>query len=70
MAGIIEIFYSNPCSRPLVDKDHVPIKICSQEKIMDDIQREWKGGTQREEREREKNTPSDAFVSVFDHRAF
>lgn len=41
MADIIEIFYSTPCSRPLVDKDHVPIKIFSQEKIMDDIQREW-----------------------------
>ncbi len=67
MADIIEIFYPTTCSSPLVDKDHVPIKMFSQEKIMDDIQGEWKGGTQREE---EKNTPSDAFVSVFDHRAF
>lgn len=56
MADIIAISYPTTCSRPLVDK--VPIKMFSQEKIMDDIQREWKGGTQREE---EKKHPIRCF---------
>ncbi len=58
MADIIEIFYPTTCSSPLVDKDHVPIKMFSQDKIMDDIQGEWKGGTQREEK---KNHPIRCF---------
>lgn len=37
----IEIFYSNPCSRPLVNKGHIPIQICSQAKILDDILLGW-----------------------------
>lgn len=53
--------YLNPCSKPLVDKGHVPIQICSQDKIMDDIQR-MEG---RNPKGREKKTPHQMLLLVF-----
>lgn len=37
LVQIIKIFYSNPCSRPLLNKGHIPIQIFSQEKTLGDI---------------------------------